>query len=72
MLRPKGRTQLRNHDGSPRRRRLPPTRPRSEQPYPDWQAGNTIPLGRDKSPRVVEVRSASDPDEDPVQVVKSA
>jgi hypothetical protein len=39
---------------------------------PDWHAGNTMPLGRDKSPRVVEVRSASDPDEDPVQVVKSA
>jgi hypothetical protein len=38
----------------------------------NWRAGDTIPLGRDKTLRVIEVRSASEPDENPVLVVERA
>jgi hypothetical protein len=36
---------------------------------PTWQAGDTIPLGTDRTLRVIEMRFA---DEDPVLVVKPA
>lgn len=39
---------------------------------PDWHADDTIPLGRDKGPRVVETRPGTEPDDDPVLVVKVA
>ena len=40
--------------------------PRCEPPY-DVQAGDTIPLGRDRILRVTEVRTASDFGESPVE-----
>jgi len=36
---------------------------------PNWRAGDTIPLGRDRTLRVVEVR-AGRPDENPVLIVE--
>ena len=39
---------------------------------PNWSAGHTIPLGRDKTLRVDEIRSGKEPDEDPVLVVEPA
>jgi hypothetical protein len=39
---------------------------------PTWQAGDTIPLGRDRILRVIEARPGGAPDEDPVLVVKPA
>jgi hypothetical protein len=37
---------------------------------PNWSPGDTIPLGRDRALRVVEIRA--DQDEEPVLVVESA
>jgi hypothetical protein len=36
---------------------------------PMWQAGDTIPLGRDRILRVLKVQDSRDPDEDPVLIV---
>jgi hypothetical protein len=36
---------------------------------PTWHAGDTIPLGADRTLRVIEIRPGSNPDEDPVLVV---
>jgi hypothetical protein len=35
-----------------------------------WRAGDTIPLGRDRTLRIVAVRSSADPEADPVLVVE--
>ena len=37
---------------------------------PNWSAGDTIPLGRDKMLRVLEIRPASGDDDEPVLVVE--
>lgn len=37
---------------------------------PTWHAGDTIPLGRERMLRVVEVRSGAAPEDDPVLVVE--
>ena len=34
---------------------------------PNWRPGDTIPLGRDRRLRVVEVRPGAEPDDDPVR-----
>jgi len=39
---------------------------------PTWHVGDTIPLGRDRSLRVVEVLPGKEPDEDPVLLVRPA
>jgi GrpB protein len=39
---------------------------------PDWRPGDTIPPGRDKTLRVIEIRPGGDPDEDPVRVITLA
>jgi hypothetical protein len=36
-----------------------------------WRAGDTIPLGRDKTLRVIATRPAQEPDDDPVLVVET-
>jgi hypothetical protein len=38
----------------------------------NWRAGDTIPLGRDRILRVIDVRPGREPDDDPVLVVESA
>jgi hypothetical protein len=37
---------------------------------PDWRPGETIPLGREKTLRVIEVPTRSDLEDDPVLVVE--
>ena len=39
---------------------------------PTWQAGDTIPLGADRSLRVIEIRPGSHADDSPVLVVEPA
>ncbi len=39
---------------------------------PTWSAGDTIPVGRDRILRVIEIRPGGNPDEDPVLVVEPA
>ena len=39
---------------------------------PNWSPGDTIPLGANRTLRVVEVRDGSEPDDDPVLVVEAA
>jgi hypothetical protein len=39
---------------------------------PSWSAGDTIPLGRDRTLRVIEVRPAAGERDDPVLVVELA
>jgi hypothetical protein len=39
---------------------------------PNWSPGDTIPLGRDRTLRVVDVRPGQEPDGDPVLVVEPA
>jgi hypothetical protein len=39
---------------------------------PNWSAGDTIPLGRDRILRVIDIRPGREPDDDPVLVVESA
>jgi hypothetical protein len=55
--------KLEREDGTPAD---PPT---LRAAVPTWNAGDTIPLGRDRTLRVVEVRPA-ERDEEPVLVVK--
>jgi len=38
---------------------------------PNWQAGDTIPLGADRTLWVIEVRAGAEPDDDPVLVVEA-
>ena len=37
---------------------------------PNWEPGDTIPLGAERTLRVVEVRAGAEPDDDPVLVVE--
>jgi hypothetical protein len=39
---------------------------------PNWRPGDTIPLGGDRTLRVIKVRNGSEPDDDPVLVVEAA
>ncbi len=39
---------------------------------PNWSPGDTIPLGGNRTLRVVEIRDGSEPDDDPVLVVVEA
>ncbi len=39
---------------------------------PNWNRGDTIPLGGNRTLRVVEIRAGSQPDDDPVLVVEAA
>jgi hypothetical protein len=57
---------LEHEDGSPAE---PPT---FKTAVPNWSPGDTIPLGRDRTLRVVDVRFGPEPDDDPVLVVESA
>jgi hypothetical protein len=53
-----------HEDGSPAE---PPT---LASAVPNWSPGDTIPLGGNRSLRVVEVRPGSEPDGDPLLVVE--
>ena len=55
--------KLEREDGTPAD---PPT---LRTAVPNWSAGDTIPLGRDRTLRVVEIRPGSDAEDDPVLVV---
>jgi hypothetical protein len=46
--------------------------PRLDTAVPNWSAGDTIPLGRDRILRVIDTRPAREPDEDSVLVVEPA
>jgi hypothetical protein len=37
---------------------------------PNWRAGDTVPLGRDRMLRVIDTRPGQRPDDDPVLVVE--
>jgi hypothetical protein len=38
---------------------------------PNWRAGDTIPLGRDSTLRVIDTRPGREPDDDPALVVQT-
>jgi hypothetical protein len=57
--------KLEHEDGTPA---VPPM---FHTAVPNWQAGDTIPLGRDKSLRVIDIRPEA-PDGNPVLVVEPA
>jgi hypothetical protein len=57
--------KLEREDGTPAD---PPT---LKAAVPDWHAGDTIPLGRDRVLRVVDIRLGREPDDDPVLVVET-
>jgi hypothetical protein len=42
--------------------------PRLGVAVPNWSAGDTIPLGRDRMLRVIDTRLGREPDDDPVLV----
>ena len=46
--------------------------PRLDTAVPNWRAGDTIPLGRDRILRVIDTRPRREPDEDPLLVVEPA
>ena len=50
------------------RRKQPPV---LQTAVPNWTAGDTIPLGRDRTLRVIEVRSGAEPADDWVLVVEA-
>jgi hypothetical protein len=54
---------LEHEDGSPAD---PPT---LSSAVPNWRPGDTIPLGANRTLRVVEVRPGPEPDADPILVV---
>jgi hypothetical protein len=58
--------ELELEDGTPAD---PPT---LDSAVPNWSAGDTIPLGRGRILRVIDVRPGLEPDEDPVLVVETA
>jgi hypothetical protein len=43
--------------------------PTLDTAVPTWRPGDTIPLGRGRILRVIDIRPAQEPDEDPVLVV---
>jgi hypothetical protein len=57
--------KLEHEDGTPAD---PPT---FHTVVPTWHAGDTIPLGAGRALRVVEIRSSSEPDGNPVLVVEA-
>jgi hypothetical protein len=57
---------LKHEDGSPAD---PPT---FETAVSNWSPGECIPLDRDRTLRVVEIRPGREPDDDPILVVDSA
>jgi hypothetical protein len=58
------RARLEHEDGTPAD---PPT---LHTAVPNWQVGDTIPLGADRMFRVIEVRPESNADDNPVLVVE--
>ena len=52
-------------DGTPAE---PPT---LDTAVPNWRAGDTIPMGRDRILRVVKTRPGEEPDDPPVLVVEA-
>jgi hypothetical protein len=58
--------KLEQTDGTPAH---PPT---LQAAVPDWSSGDIIPLGPDRTLRVIETRPGTNPEGDPVLVVKSA
>jgi hypothetical protein len=58
--------RLRLEDGTPAD---PPT---LKTAVPNWRPGDTIPLGREKTLRVIDTRLGRDPDDEPVLMVKPA
>jgi hypothetical protein len=58
--------RLELEDGTPAD---PPT---FDAAVPNWHPGDMIPLGRDRTLRVIDTRPGREPDEDPVLVVEAA
>jgi hypothetical protein len=58
--------KLEHEDGTPAD---PPT---LKSAVSAWHAGDTIPLGRDRTLRVIDARLGVEPDDDPVLVVEPA
>jgi hypothetical protein len=58
--------KLEREDGTPAD---PPT---FHTTVPNWQPGDTIPLGAGRTLRVIETRPGGEPDEDPMPVVRPA
>ena len=56
--------KLEHEDGTPA------DPPSFQTSVPTWRPGDTIPLGRGRTLRVVDTRDATGSDEDPVLVVK--
>ena len=57
---------LEHGDGSP------PSSQRSSTAVPNWNLGDTIPLGNDRALRAVGIRDGATPDDDAVLIVKAA
>jgi hypothetical protein len=51
---------------------MPADPPMLDSAVPNWRSGDTIPLGRDKSLRVIDTRPGQALDEDPVLMVEPA
>jgi hypothetical protein len=49
----------------------PADSPMLDTAVPTWRSGDTIPLGRGKTLRVIEIRPELEPDEHPVLVVET-
>jgi hypothetical protein len=45
--------------------------PAFDTAVPNWRAGDTIPLGRERVLRVIDARPGREPDEQPVLVVET-
>lgn len=58
--------RLERQDGTPAD---PPT---LRSAVSSWRVGDSIPLGRDRTLRVIDIRAGDEPDEDPVLVVELA
>lgn len=58
--------RLERQDGTPAD---PPT---LRSAVSSWHVGDSIPLGRDRTLRVIDIRAGDEPDEDPVLVVELA
>lgn len=56
---------LEHEDGSPAEP------PRLAAAVPNWSPGDTIPLGNDRTLRVIAIRPGADPDDDAVLVVEA-
>jgi hypothetical protein len=49
---------------------IPADPPTFKTAMPSWRPGDTIPLGRDRTLRVIEIRPGSADDDEPVLVVE--